>query len=297
MMSAGPSFARKAVWRAQSVAAAVIFFTVRLLPFDTASALGGWIGRTAGPRLAISQRARRNLAIAFPELSPSEAERIVRAMWDNLGRSLFEFPHLDRIRIYGPDSPVDVVGAEHLDTMRDDGKAGILISGHFANWELLPLVVSQRGLRIHAVYRAPNNPYMQPLFEKRGPGAGELLPKGARGARRAIQLLGQGEHLGMLIDQKMNDGIPVPFFGRDAMTAPAFAQFALKYDCPVLSGRIERLDGARFRVTFTPPAVLAGTGDRHADVAAAMRSVNRILEDWIRARPEQWLWLHNRWPD
>lgn len=296
-MSAPPSAARKLIWRAQSLAAALLFFVVRLLPFDAASAIGGWIGRTVGPRLAVTRRARRNLETAFPEMPPADVERIVRAMWDNLGRAVFEFPHLDRIRIYEPASPVEVAGLEHLDAMRDDGKAGILFSGHFANWELLPLVVAQSGLKVHSVYRAPNNPYMQPLFEKRGPGAGELLPKGARGARRAIQLLGQGEHLGMLIDQKMNDGIAVPFFGRDAMTAPALAQFALKYDCPVLSGRIERLDGARFRVTFSPPTVLVRTGDRHADVAAAMRDVNRTLEDWIRARPEQWLWLHNRWPD
>ena len=101
----------------------------------------------------------------------------------------------------------------------------------------------------------------------------------------------------MLVDQKLNDGIAVPFFGRDAMTAPALAQLALKYRCPVVPARLERLDGARFRLTFQPPMELPDTGDREADVFETMRRVNAIFEDWIRARPEQWLWLHRRWPD
>lgn len=100
----------------------------------------------------------------------------------------------------------------------------------------------------------------------------------------------------MLVDQKMNDGIVVPFLGQDAMTAPALAQFALRYDCPVIPARVERLDGARFRITVLPPIPLARTGDRQTDIFNAMVQVNGLLEQWIRERPEQWLWLHRRWP-
>jgi KDO2-lipid IV(A) lauroyltransferase len=95
----------------------------------------------------------------------------------------------------------------------------------------------------------------------------------------------------------MNDGIPVPFFGRDAMTAPALAEFALKFDCPMVPARITRLGGARFRLTALPPIHLVRTGDHQADVAAIMTAVNAIIEAWVRETPEQWLWLHNRWPD
>lgn len=100
----------------------------------------------------------------------------------------------------------------------------------------------------------------------------------------------------MLVDQKMTDGIAVPFFGRDAMTAPALAQFALKYDAPIIPVRSERLEGARFRITFYPELKTPKTGDRHADILAIMTNVNASMESWIRERPEQWLWLHRRWP-
>ena len=89
----------------------------------------------------------------------------------------------------------------------------------------------------------------------------------------------------------------MPFFGRDAMTAPALAQFALRFDCPVVPMRAERTNGARFHIRFYPPLDMPRTGDRQADTLAIMTEVNRIIEGWVRERPEQWLWLHRRWGD
>ena len=94
----------------------------------------------------------------------------------------------------------------------------------------------------------------------------------------------------------MNDGIAVPFFGRDAMTAPALARLGLRFRCPIVPIRTERLDGARFRFTVLPPLEMADTGDQAADVLTTMTRVNATIESWVRARPEQWLWLHRRWP-
>ncbi len=279
----------------QGVLGHIFFFLVRLLPFRTASNIGGKIGAWIGPKIGITRRARLNLGLAFPEKTPPEIEQIITGMWDNLGRVLFEYPFLSGLDVR---RDVEIIGAEHLDALREDGKPGIIFGGHFANWEIIPLVPKTRELETHIFYRAPNNPYVGDLFARGHLKTGsEMIPKGPKGARQGLKVLSQGGHLGMLIDQKMNDGIAVPFFGRDAMTAPALAQLALKYDCPVVAGRIERLGDASFRVTFYPPMVIENTGDRHGDILRIMTRVNATLEDWIRARPEQWLWLHNRWPD
>ncbi|MEQ8666980.1 MAG: lauroyl acyltransferase [Rhodospirillales bacterium] len=274
-----------------------LFYVVRLLPVRFASAIGGWIGRTIGPRVGKHRLARRNLKMAMPELDDAAVEAILHDMWDNLGRTVFEFPHLRRFKTTGPDAEIEIVGGDVIARMRDDGKPGIFVAAHLGNWEVGPVCLIEYGLPAHMFYRAPNNPLMEPLFANRHPGSGELLPKGTRGARRALQLLSQGEHLGILIDQKMNDGIPVPFFGRDAMTAPALAQFALRFDCPVVMTRIERLEGCRFRVTLSEPMPLPRSGDHDADILALMTEVNRVLEGWIRERPAQWFWVHRRWPD
>ena len=288
---------RRLRFAAEALAVRSVFCIIRALPLDVASAVGGWLGRTFGPHLPRTDVARRNLRAAFPEKSEAEIAAIVRGMWDNLGRVAFEYPHLDRFRFFNGDGRIEVVGTEHFDAMRDDGGPGLMFSGHFGNWELMGPAAAARGAPLSIVYRAPNNPRLRWLFDLRRSGGGVMVPKGAEGAKQALKLLKDGAHLAMLVDQKMNDGVPVPFFGRAAMTAPALALFAMRFRCKVLPARIERLGGVRFRITVLPPMRFAWTGDRHADVLAAMTQVNAVLEEWIRERPEQWLWLHRRWPD
>lgn len=283
--------------RAEALALRGVFLAVRALPLDVASAIGGWLGRTFGPWLPMTAIARSNLRAAFPDKPAEEIEVIVHGMWDNLGRVAFEYPHLDRFRVFDGDRRIELAGFEHFEAMRDDGEPGVVFSGHIGNWELMARAAAARGAALNLIYRAPNNPYLQWLFDLRQSGDAEMVRKGAEGAKQALSLLKKGAHLGMLVDQKMNDGVPVPFFGRDAMTAPALALFAMRFRCPVLPGRIERLGGARFRITVLPPMEFEWTGDRHADVVAAMTKVNAVLEQWIRERPEQWLWLHRRWPN
>ena len=64
----------------------------------------------------------------------------------------------------------------------------------------------------------------------------------------------------------------------------------------MVGARAIRLKGARFRLDVTDPYTIENTGDRFADELAAMTKVNQILEGWIREYPEQWLWVHRRWP-
>ncbi len=276
----------------------VCYWLLGLLPLDAASALGGWAGRTVGPRLRLSDRARTNLRRFMPELGEAGIERTVVEMWDNLGRLAAEYPHLDDIGSTGVAPRVELVGAGHVQAAAAAGRRVIFYGAHLANWELGALMTTRFPNPVHAVYREANNRYVEALIRaRRSVSAAGLIPKGKKGARMAMEVLRQGEWLGMLLDQKMNDGVPVPFFGTDAMTAPALAGLALKYDCDVLGARLERLDGAKFRITINPPLVLPRTGDRIADQMAIMRAVNAEMERWIRARPGQWLWLHRRWPD
>jgi Kdo2-lipid IVA lauroyltransferase/acyltransferase len=273
------------------------FGAFALLPLDWASTLGGAIGRLIGPHLGISNRARHNIKRAFPELSESDVAHLVARMWDNLGRVAAEYSHLRNIRVFEPGGRVETHGFEHIDRAVAAGRRMIIFSGHIANWEIGMLAAIQYGISVAQIYRAANNPLVDRMITRLRGDAGELIPKGAVAARRALATLSRGAHLTMLADQKMNDGIPVPFFGRPAMTAPALAALALRFDCDVLPARVERLDGAHFRLTVFPPLPLPRTGDSHADAAALMAQVNAILETWIRDRPEQWFWVHQRWPD
>jgi KDO2-lipid IV(A) lauroyltransferase len=284
-------------YRVEAWGVALIFALLGCLPLDAASAIGGMLARRIGPRLGVTNRARRNLRAALPEVSATQIEAILRGMWDNLGRVAAEYPHLRHLRVFGAGSRVETSGLEHLDQALAGGRRVILFGGHLGNWEIAALAAGQYGLDIAQIYRAANNPLIDGMIARMRGGNGELIAKGAIASRRAVAALRRGGHVSLLADQKLNEGIAVPFFGRPVMTAPALALLALRFDCAVLPVRIERLQGARFRLTLYPPLELPCTGNRDADVAALMAAVNAALERWIRERPEQWFWVHSRWPE
>jgi Kdo2-lipid IVA lauroyltransferase/acyltransferase len=295
--AAAPSATRPRTRDLVEARVVVAFFAgMAILPLDLASAVGGAIARLIGPRLAVTRRALHNLELALPQLADAERRRVIREMWDNLGRIAAEYPHLSRLRCFAPDTRVEVVGTEHVDRARMRGRPLIFFSGHFGNWEVASVAVRQYGVDLVQVYRSANNPDVEAIMRQLRQSLGvEPVRKGAAGARRIIAALRQGRSLALLVDQKMNDGIVVRFFEREAMTAPAVAELALRYDCPVLPVRVDRRRGARFRVTIFPALELPPAGDRQAGVQAVMAEVNRCLEQWIRERPGQWFWLHRRW--
>ena len=296
-MPAAP-LARRLRWALEGAALWTCYGVVALVGIDAASAIAGRLARAMGPRLGISRKARRNLARAFPDKPPAEIEALIHGMWDNLGRTMGEFAHLDRIRTRGPGARIELVGEENIELLKHDGRPGIAFAAHLGNWELGALVSALHGLPVTLVYRQANNPHAERLIRRcRRPVGGELVPKGAVAARRITEVMRSGGHLGMIVDQKTNNGIPAPFFGREVMTTPILAMCALKYDCPLVPVQVERLRGARFRVTVHPPLRVRATGDRDADVRAITAAMNATIEHWIRHRPEQWMWLHRRWQD
>jgi KDO2-lipid IV(A) lauroyltransferase len=221
-------------------------------------------------------------------------------VWDNLGRTAAELPHLHRLRPTASGPGWEMAGTTVLNGVVAGGGPAIFFSAHIGNWEMLSMVPNRSGIKLASFYRAARNPLVDRIIQRlRHRAAGGAVPqfaKGAAGARGAVAYLKAGGFLGMLIDQKMDDGIAVPLFGHAAMTAPAAASFALRYRCPLVPGHVERVGKLRFRLIVEPPLTLPASGDRHADVAALTAAMNACLERWIRERPESWLWLHRRWP-
>lgn len=270
----------------------LVFF--RLLPLDTASALGGWLAQRLGHWHKTSRVARDNLKLAFPQMSEPDRERILEEVWNNLGRVFAEYPHLNTAKMAGR---IEVMEDQYYRQLRDDDRGGIFISGHLANWEVAPKSAAAYDFPLKLAYRPANNPYVEWFIRKvRGSCHQGMFAKGPQAAREMVKALRNGDHIGMLVDQKTNNGISVPFFGHEAMTSPAAAQLALKYQVPVVPVRVERLEGVRFRVTLSPPMEFNQTGDSETDVRQAMEQIHQVLEEWIRERPGQWFWVHRRWP-
>ena len=282
----------------QAAAAFLLYGLLRVMPVDAASAFGGWLLRSIGPRTRSDAVAHRNLQRAFPDKDREEIDRIVRGVWDNFGRVMGEWPHLNRLYRSGFGGRVEIVGRKHLERARDAGGPVMVVTGHHGNWELVGAVCASLGLPLTVIYRpTQNRPVNRLVLWARRHFTGGLLPKGKDAAVGALALLREGGSLGVLIDQKLREGVPVPFFGRDAMTSPVAARLAVGFRCPVIPARAERTQGAHYRVTIDPPMDIPDSGDRKRDQEALLLEMNRVLEGWVREKPEQWFWVHKRWPD
>lgn len=283
---------RRLRYMIETVCAYAIYGFFRILPVDMASGIGAWVLGVIGPRMGVTRVAQKNLDLAFPEKTAAEKTQVIKEMWQNLGRVIAEYPHLDRIW-----QNVELVGKEHLNDARDSGAAVIFWSGHLGNWEVTPMAARKHGIDIQLVYRKPNNPGVDGLLRhaRAKTGAAGYIAKGAAGAREIFSCLRKKGAVGILIDQKLSEGVAVPFFGQEAMTTTAVAQFALRLGCRLYPTRVERLDKTKMRVTIYPQTPVPSTGDAEADLHALMGAMNGQLEDWIRARPQDWLWIHKRW--
>jgi KDO2-lipid IV(A) lauroyltransferase len=289
-------FTRDLIWRLQALGYDVTSAVVRLFPVEWVSALGGWLFRWLGPLTPSARIVERNIDIAFPDLDSKARAQLLRDQWDCLGRYFFEFPMTDQLT--PAKGRVEVVGRERLTAIAQSGKAAILVSGHFANFEVMAAAIAEAGVPARVTYRAANNPYFdQRIIETRARyGVKMFAPKGGMGSRDLIETLKKGESVTFLLDQKFNKGVPALFFGRTVHTAGASTRMALRFGAVMQPMSVERLPGARFRVVVAEPIVLEKTGDRERDVEAGVRQINAFVESCVRRRPAEWFWVHKRWP-
>jgi len=273
----------------------LVLWLFRLIGIEAASALGGLLGRLLGMVMRSKNRiARRNLEASFPDMPDDEINTIMRRMWENLGRYVGELPHLQDLDVYGG-GRVEITSDIDLEVNR---LPAIYFNAHFSNFDVSTLLLMQRGYELTLIYRAASNPWSEAIIQywrnKRG---GIWVPKGREGARALFAAIRNKGPIAILADQKFNEGIPVPFFGRDAMTATALAKLAIKYHVPLIPARVLRRPRAHFDVHVFRPIEIPDTGDKAADVRAILLSINQTFEGWIRENPEHWLWIHRRWPD
>ncbi|GAB5389855.1 MAG: lysophospholipid acyltransferase family protein [Alphaproteobacteria bacterium] len=295
-MGMAASFSKRYIsWPLQALLARMLLLIFRLQGIDRGSDFGGWIGRKIGPRLSKSRTAQANLKLAFPEKSDAERRQIELDMWDNLGRVIAEYAHLETLLNTAEDRFDFQISPEAARVIMPEAPL-VGIGGHLANWEAMAVAARSAGLETGIIYREPNNPHIRALLKRvRGPSAVKLFPKSPDGARAALKHLREGGFMGALIDQRFNRGAAVPFFGQDAMTATGPALMAVRSKAPMILVLMERLEGARFRVHIPPPIPVPMDMDRNAAAVEMTRDATAQIEAHIRNKPGQWLWIHNRW--
>ncbi len=281
-----------------------LFAVFRLIPIKIATAIVAGFGRNMGPLLPRHATGMKNLKLAFPEKTNAERRHILAMMWDNLGRTAIEYIYLDTLFDYdhkNPDSGrIEVVGADNFIKLNEEKRPAIIFTGHIANWELLPVGAKNYGLDIASLYRTPNNPFLaKRILEIRAKMMGKLIQSGPGAALKMMGVLEQGGRIGLLVDHKFKSRshLVVSFFGHPAKTNPLIGKLAREYNCAVHGARVIRLPEGRFRMEVTDEITLPLDAEGRIDAKETVVTVTKIVEDWVREYPEQWLWVHRRWAD
>jgi len=240
---------------------------------------------------------RRNLELVFPEKSRRERTKILRGVFTSLGRQLAELCLYRRYTRENVSKIVVYEGFENYERALARGKGVLFLTAHLGAWELSAFAHSLYGYPLGVLMRPLDNPYLDRLVRTyRTLHGNKTVDKDF--ARGLIAAMRKGETVGALMDTNMiaSQGVFVDFFGTQACTATGVARVALRTDAAVVPGfTIWDPMLKKYRLRFDPAAKLIRTGDTEADVVANTALFTKIIEDYVRRYPDQWLWVHRRW--
>ncbi len=270
-----------------------------ILPRPLARAVGISLGRIFYLlHFRLRRVGMRNLALAFPEKSAAERARILRGEFTSLGRQLAELCQFPRYTRENVEQVVVYDGFENYERARARGKGVLFLTAHFGGWELSAFAHSLHGHWMHIVMRPMDNVYLNRLILQYRTMHGNKTVDKDDFVRGLLSAMKAGEVVGILMDTNMTppQWVFVDFFGIPACTASGLARIALRTDAAVIPG-FTIWDSAlgKYRLRFDPAVELVRTGELEADIVANTQKFTKIIEEYVRKYPEQWLWVHRRW--
>lgn len=272
----------------------LLFFYIfcKLLRIDKSSKSIGFVAEKIGPLLGISKRADKNLKKAFQNLNFEERKRIIEKMWNNLGRTSAEFFNIKTL--IKDEDRIKIKGKNVIEKYKNQGV--IYVSGHLANWEIIPIAIMRKDKKVAAVFRESNNfLFNNWMIKQRKLITKNQFPKGISGTKEILNFLKNKGSVAMLVDQKLSNGVKAKFFKMNAMTASVPATLALKYRYPIVPLNVRRIKNVTFEIEFFPSIEINESGNLEEDILNFTNKINQFLEEKIIEKPEEWFWLHNRW--
>ena len=275
-----------------------LFCIFKIIGLKNASNLGAVLGRFIGPFFRSKNITKQNIKIGLGNLDEKRETEIINAMWSNIGRTFAEYSFLKNFKFDKTNfSHIKINGTNYLEQIKKNNEPVIFYSGHFANFELMAMELDKFGIKAAAIYRPLNNFLLNPIMEylRRKYICPNQIPKGRMGMREIINRVKDGCSIALMVDQRVGEGLRIPFFNKPAHTTTVPAQLALKYNCRLVPIFLERKEGINFEMTVHEPYEIQKTGDADRDTKSITLKINQLIEKMIIKNPTQWLWPHNRW--
>ena len=294
------SFPKRFKYICEYIIFLLLFNFLRIFSIDKAGSIGAKLCKRF-KNIIFSKKRRsyiKNNLRSIYNLNEAEENDLIDSMCDNFGRAVGELPHLLSMDIKEIQKRVDIKGLDNIKKFQETNQPFIILTGHFANWEILSSIVNKPYDKIALIYRPLNNHiinrYIIKLREKFGI---KLIARGNKGMKDLIKSKREGFCIAILADHKMRrGGINVPFMGKDSLTATGPAKLALDFNYPIVPVQIIRKkQSSYFEVIIHDALKITKTDNKDNDIKNILLATNKILSSWVRQHPEQWTWFHNRW--
>ena len=271
----------------------LFFFIFKILGPKLSSFISGKIFEIIGPLFRSKKIIELNIQRAIPNIDTNKLKKIKNSMWNNYGRVFAEYVFMKDFRSGRISTNIKIQGYEILEEINKKNKQVIFISGHFGNFELMAMHLDKSGIKLSAIYRPLNNPFLNPIMEKirKKYICRNQVKKGIGGMKQLILFKKKNYSTALMIDQRVSQGIRSNFFNQEAFTTTIPAQLIKKFDIPIVPIYIERTDGINFKMTVNQPINFSKD---HSEKQIT-DELNRLIEKMIMLKPEQWIWSHNRW--
>ena len=275
----------------------IFFFIFKIIGLKNSSNLSCFIFKVIGPLLRNKNKIKSNIQIALPNIKKNKEKEIINKMWCNYGRIFAEYMHLKKLRDNNF-KYIKINNVNRLEELRKKNKPILFFSGHFANFELLAMIIEEKKFQVSAIYRPLNNFFLNPLMEylRKKYLCNDQIPKsipgkGKEGTRILIDKIKSKKNIAIMIDQKVSQGIKCKLFAKDALTTNIPAQLALKHGYLLQPLKIKRYNQINFEIDVCD-TLEVNTNDNQYLIT---RKINQILEKMILDNPDQWIWTHDRW--
>ena len=274
-----------------------LFAIFKIIGLKNASALGEKIGIAIGPLFRSKTIIRKNINFAFPNINSSDEKKIIKGMWSNYGRTFAEYVFLNKFSKNSPEQLISIQGKDILDKIKEKNESVVFVSGHFANFELMAMQLSNHGINLSAIYRPLNNIFLNPLMEylRIKYICPSQIKKGRAGMREILKKIQEKHSIALMIDQRVTEGEKVLFFNQPAYTTTIPAQIALKFSSKIVPISLKRISDVKFNMVVEKPIDVQRSENQNKDILDISIKLNSVIENMIKNNPNQWIWSHNRW--
>ena len=277
----------------QFIIVIIFFIFFKILGPNKSSFISGKLFELIGPFFRSKKLINSNIKKALPNINSEDLKKITKLMWNNYGRVFAEYLFIKEFRYGKLSKNIKVEGQEFLDQIKAENNQVIFVSAHFGNFELMAMCLDKSGINLSAIYRPLNNIFLNKIMERirKKYICKNQIKKGIGGLKKLIFFKNKKFSTALMIDQRVSEGIFSKFFNQKALTTTIPAQLVKKYNIPVVAIYIERFKGTNFKITINEPINFP----KNSSVQYITDKLNKILEEMIMKKPEQWIWSHNRW--